>query len=546
MTSSRPTASDPEPWYATNIAEVFREASKAAPDRTAIAWDGEDVSYARLASIAQCIREKIAAEDLVVGILSHRCPLTYAAVQGVLASGAAFVPLHPTTPGPGLARIATQCGLRTIVVGEECAKGLVALLESHRGPLRIVTHGASAILRDIAKLHPHAELVESRTDDHLDLAPADPPRDGTAYIIFTTGSTGEPKGVRVLHRNAARFLESFAETLPMGPTDRVSELCDLTFDMTVQDQLSAWLAKATLVVFPDRFILKPLEFARAKGLTVWSSGPATPAMLEAFGMARPNALPDLRISIFGGEKLTWSTYRSWRSVAPNSLIVNGYGLTETSIALSFFKIPPDFREQDCIQGALPMGRPWSTQRFEIRRPDGSICDPGETGMLWFCGSQVVPGYLDPVKTAERFVERDGEIWFRTGDLVFEGPDGNLYFGGRKDLQVKVMGYMVELGEIESAIGRASGSPWALVEIASPRGIEEIVCVLPSRFAAKKREIRDAVSEMLEPYMIPKSWKFFDDIPLNTSGKVDRAKLRARLDAPSTEPNPSVQAGSPKP
>ncbi|HOX52275.1 MAG TPA: AMP-binding protein, partial [Fibrobacteria bacterium] len=465
----------------------------------------------------------------------HRSPVAYAGIQAIAASGAAFVPLHPTSPVSHNARIRNLSGFDTLIVGPECAEAFVALLPHLDKPLRVVTLGSIDRIRTALSERP--EFVQSiATIDPL--APVTEPAtpfDGTAYIIFTSGSTGMPKGVQVTHSNLRSYLDSYQSLYPILPEDRYSELSDLTFDLSVHDQYVTWQAGATLVVFPDRFNLKPLDYARERGVTVWCSVPAIPTFLESFGLAIPGALPKIRLSLFAGEKLTWNALQTWRKIAPNTRCVNLYGPTEATVVLTHYEVPSDLAESDCFQGGICLGRTFPGQRIEVRRPDGSLCQPMEEGSLWLAGDQVTPGYLDPEKTAERFVLRDGVVWYRTGDLGFLDDRGNYQFIGREDFQVKVMGYRIELGEIEAALLRETGAPWALADVARLRGdMDEIVCVLPAAFASRKKALREGLKNRLEPHMLPKIWKFQDELPLNANGKIDRGALKAQWIAQAKE------------
>jgi non-ribosomal peptide synthetase component F len=307
----------------------------------------------------------------------------------------------------------------------------------------------------------------------------------------------------------------------------LSQFFDLTFDPSVHDIFAAWKVGATSVAIPSRHILDPLEFARERGITVWFSGPSVPIILDNFRAARAGALPDVRLSLFAGEKLTWNAARIWKTIAPSSAIVNAYGPTEATIVITSFTIPDGFSEADCHQGGVPIGKPFAGQTTAILHEDGSPCRPGEEGVLWLAGSQISPGYLDPEKTALSFVERDGRRWYRTGDVVVGAEDGNISYVGRQDLQMKVLGFRVDLGEIEAALLEESGAAFAFVDVARLRdGFEELVCVLPTSCAPRKKAIREALKSQLEPYMIPKVWKFQDDLPLNPNGKIDRAAIKA--------------------
>jgi non-ribosomal peptide synthetase component F len=413
-------------------------------------------------------------------------------------------------------------------VGEECAQAAAKLILLHPEPLEIVVLGRIDEVRAAVGAREGTKLVEIPPDSAVDLAAVpDAPSDGTAYILFTSGSTGIPKGVRVSHANVDRYVSSFLARHPIGPGDRHSQLPDLTFDLSVHDVFVSWKAGAALVVFPAHALLSPVEYARGKDISVWCSGPSVPSMLESFGRVDDDALPTVRLSIFCGEKFTWNALRIWKRVAPGSRNLNLYGPTEATVAIAGYDIPDELSENGCFQGGIPIGKPFPRQQIEVRRGDGSICNPFEQGVLWLGGDQVTTGYLDPERTAESFVEKDGTTWYRTGDIGFADGGGLLSFVGREDLQVKIMGVRVELGEIEGALLLETGASFAIAGVARIRGdMDELFCVLPSAFASRRKSIRNALSSRLEPCMIPRFWKFRDDVPRTRNGKIDRAALKS--------------------
>lgn len=515
----------------STLASLFRDAASRHPERVALVAEEGDLTYAELQRLVERVRRALTADDAPrVGILSHRHPLAYAAVQAILSEGRSYVPMNPGFPAVRNAYIARKAKLSTLVVGEECAEALERLVAELATPLNLVVLGESPRVRALAAKTESVTLVECPPFDGV-LAPlAPPPADGSAYVLFTSGSTGEPKGVRVRQENVLSYVRTFLDLYPIHGDDRLSQTFDLTFDLSVHDQFVTWGAGATLVVYPDKALTAPLAWTRDHGVTVWFSVPSLAAFLESSRQVEPDALPHLRLSLFCGEKLTWKTSRIWRTVAPRSRQANLYGPTEATIAITHFEIPEDFPEERCHQGGIPIGTAYPGQRCEIRRDDGTLCAEGEEGELWLGGDQVTPGYLDePAKTAERFVARDGETWYRTGDLVHADPDGTIQYTGRVDFQVKVMGYRIELGEIEHALLKTSEAAWSLADVAAVRGeIEEIYAVLPVTAAPRKKEIKAALKAALPSYMVPRKLFFAADVPLNSNGKIDRGAIRAQV------------------
>lgn len=513
-----------------NPAQLFQEAAQRSPAHAALVWKGGELSYAALGEQIEALRDGLDLSDSpYVGILAHKSPTAYAAVQAILAQGGTYVPLNPGFPATRNAYILRKAGISSLIVGEECTEALEALLPLLERPLRILVQGDAPELRGLVLANP----------DKLILASVVPARSGTprpvqppakvAYVLFTSGSTGEPKGVQVRPDNILSYVRSLLSLYPISSEDRLSQTFDLTFDLSVHDQFVTWAAGATLVSFPDEALLSPLDWTRSTGVTVWFSVPSLAAFLDSSRQVVPNALPNLRLSLFCGEKLTWKTCQIWKTVAPASRQANLYGPTEATIAITHFEIPESFPETKAFQGGIPIGYAYPGQQAEIRREDGSLCTPGETGGLWLSGDQVTSGYIgEAEKTAARFVARDGVVWYRTGDLVFEDPEVGIQYVGREDFQVKVMGYRIELGEIEHALLQVSGATFTLADVAPRDGTEEIFAVLPAACAARKKEIKTKLKERLPAYMVPRRFLFTDDIPLNANGKMDRGALKARM------------------
>lgn len=514
-----------------SLAGFFRESARRTPDHPALIWQEGQLTYGELEELIRRIATTLGPlEGRMVGILAHRSPTAYAAVQAVLRQGGTYVPLNPAFPAVRNAFIVTRTGMETLVVGKECLDALEELLPLVDSGLRLVADEPSLRLQRLAvRHHPDTKVEIALCAGYDTLWPAG----RLAYVLFTSGSTGEPKGVMVRQENVEAYVHNFLALYPILPQDRLTQTFDLSFDLSMHDQFVCWAAGATLVVFPDKALLSPLEWTARHGVTVWFSVPSVVAFLEGARQVVPDALPAVRLSLFCGEKLTWATSRIWSLVAPRSRQVNLYGPTEATIAITHFEIPHDFPAEQAHLGGIPIGTPYPGQSVQVRRKDGSACACGEIGGLWLGGSQVTDGYLgDETKTAERFVpDAEGAVWYRTGDLVLPEPDGTLQYVGREDFQVKVMGYRIELGEIEHALLEATGAAWALADVACLRGgQEEIFAVLPSHLREGKKSVKTSLRRRLPAYMVPRRFVYLDDVPLNANGKMDRGALRRKLEA----------------
>jgi amino acid adenylation domain-containing protein len=515
-----------------NLAGLFFDTARSHPARTALVLANSALTYEALAERVkrlQALLEPPSEEAAsLVGLFAYRSETAYAGVLAILAAGAAYVPLNPAFPAARNGYIVEKTALRTLVVSGECAGEIREWLSGSVGSFRLVSlerdpalEAIASEFRDRVTLH----VATSRSSSAVREVSPDAP----AYVLFTSGSTGNPKGVVVRHFNVRRYLENVLELYPVLPEDRVSQTFDLTFDLSVHDLFTTWAVGAALVVYPPSALAAPIPFTREQGVTVWFSVPSLAAFLESSRQIERDGMPAVRMSFFCGEKLTFNTLQVWKSVAPRSRVVNLYGPTETTIAITHFEAPDEFSEEEALNGAVPIGRELRGQEAEVRREDGTCSELGETGALFLAGDQITAGYLgEPELTRARFVPRDGKTWYRTGDLAVRREPGRLEFVGREDFQVKVMGYRVELGEIEHALMKASGAAHAVADVAVVRnGIEEIFAALPLSALPRKKETRRQMKALLPAYMLPRHYFFTDDFPLNANGKIDRKALRER-------------------
>lgn len=508
----------------SNLADLFFAAASCAPDREALVFHDFSLSYGQLAVYARRLGSLLDArrDAPYCGVLAQRSATAFAGVLAVLAGGCAYVPLSPSFPALRNRDIAAAAGLRTLLVGPECVEALRALLAVSATPFRILTLEREPAVEELVR-GCSGRLEYSWAPSTPTLVTARSVSDeAIAYVLFTSGSTGKPKGVMVRHRNVQRYVQNFRELYPIRADDRLSQMFELTFDLSVHDMFVSWAAGATLVVCPSA---DPLSFARAQRVSVWFSVPSVAVMLDNLRQAEPGALPDLRLSLFCGEPLTYNTWRVWRSVAPRSRVVNLYGPTETTIAIAHFEVPEAFSESQTVGGVIPIGRAFAAQQLTIRRPDASSCELGEAGALWLSGDQLSAGYLDaPQLTSERFTVHG----YHTGDRALCDAAGCAHFLGREDNQVKIMGYRVELSEVEHALMQVSGAAYAMADIFVRDGIEELVAVLPAALRDQKRLIREALALRLPAYMLPRRYMFASQFPRNASGKLDRKALRQQL------------------
>lgn len=505
------------------------------PDRPALEYDGAILTYAELFERAAAVAAALAQaepEPRLACVFAHRSITAYVGVLGALLSGKGYVPLNHAFPPLRTRTMLVRSGARALVADAASTDQLDTVLEGV-DPLTIILPDRD----DVAQLRekwPQHDVLGAR-----DLLPGQPgvsevgPGD-IAYLLFTSGSTGEPKGVGVTHANVRHFIQTVSERYAIDESDRLTQTFDLTFDPSVFDMFVAWGRGACLCAMPQHAFLRPDRYLERARPTVWFGVPSLALLMRRLGLLTPDRYRGLRWSLFCGEALPVAVAEEWARSAPGSTVENLYGPTELTITCVAYRWDAVRGPAEAEHGVVPIGLP-------LRGMDAVVVDPqmreveiGALGELLMTGPQLTPGYWnDPERTAAAFVRlqgRDG-LWYRTGDLVRRPVDGApLVYLGRLDHQVKVRGFRVELGEVEAALRDVSGHPEAVV-IGWPRadtGPTGLVGFLVG--AVDEQTVIARVAERLPHYMVPDAIQSLDKLPTNASGKIDRDALAKMLDA----------------
>jgi amino acid adenylation domain-containing protein len=513
--------------------------AQSRPDAPALHWKGTTQTYGELEHLANrlawmLIQQGCARGDRV-GLLLPKGPLAIAAMLAVLKADCSYTPLDPYNPATRIARVLgaleCQCVLAVASTGELLVNALqqlrqaglpvpsVGLLESGIDP---ACCGAQFVLDDLAACP--AEPPESRNDGE------DP-----AHILFTSGSTGIPKGVIISHANVIHFVEWAVQHFGLRPTDRLSGHSPLHFDLSTFDIYGTLAAGATLYPIPQEANLLPHKlalFIEDAALTQWFSVPSILNHMAKLDVVRPGAFPSLRRLLWCGERFPTSGLRYWMQRLPQVQFTNLYGPTETTIASSYYRVPSCPRDE---REEIPIGQGCDSEELLVLDPELRPVPPGETADLYIRGPGLSPGYWrDPERTAAAFIpnpfsNQPGDRLYRTGDLAKVDDQGRILLIGRADSQVKIRGYRIELGEIEAALdGIAELQESAVVPVGSD-GFEGnlLCCTYVPRPGGEVAPtiLRQKLAEVLPGYMLPSRWKRLDRLPLNQNGKTDRRALR---------------------
>jgi amino acid adenylation domain-containing protein len=510
--------------------------ARARPSATAIVFNRERLAYGALEEasnrLAHLLRETGCRRGDRVGLLMPKTPGAIVAMLGVLKADAIYVPMDPASPAARHARLLEvsdcQCILAAGLVGENIRGALDAADLARRPMIGWLDDGpppdieADFGARDLAAQPATAPAYANSGDD-------------VAHILFTSGSTGLPKGVMITHASVLHFIRWARGYFGTTDTDRISQHPPLHFDLSTFDVYGTLSAGAELHLVPPELNLLPprlAQFMRDAALTQWFSVPSALNLMAKFDAVRQGDFPSLRRVLWCGEALPTPTLMYWMRRLPHVRFTNLYGPTETTIASSYYTVPrcpTDEREP------IPIGGACAGEELLIL--DGQLrpAPAGEIGDLYLRGVGLSPGYWgDHEKTRSAFLPCPGgsgprDRIYKTGDLARRGSDGFVYFIGRADTQIKSRGYRIELGEIEAALHSLPALQESAVVAIPSEGFEgSLICcayVPAAGHDATASALRKSLTALVPGYMLPARWMRLELLPKNENGKIDRPRLR---------------------
>jgi amino acid adenylation domain-containing protein len=476
------------------------------------------------------IKEGVRRGDRV-GLLLNKSVETVLGIFAILKTGAAYVPLDPSAPARRIGFIIQNCGIRCLLT-KKAKLAIVKDAFPEPGLLHLV------LLLDEMPERVDVELREVRirfrqeaAQESNDLSEDSAINTDLAYILYTSGSTGNPKGVMISHLNAFTFVNWAHECFGIRATDRLSNHAPFHFDLSIFDLFAGIKAGAAVHLVPDTITWFPGDLVRwieTHQITVWYSVPSALTLLVLHGGLKLGQFPHLRLILFAGEVFPVKHLRSLMHLLPHAEFCNLYGPTETNVCTYYY-----VREIPEGSASVPIGKACANTEVFALNDNLERTKPGEVGELYVRGSSVMKGYWGlPEKTREVVLDWEDasghrEHIYRTGDLVLLGDDGNYRFVGRKDHMIKSRGYRIELGEVEAAL------------YSHPQVKEAVVLAIPDELAGHRlRAIlvcsqgqTPATSDVLQhcarripKYMIPEAIEFRQELPKTSTGKIDRQRL----------------------
>lgn len=476
-----------------------------------------------------------------IGVLGNRESTSYLSILASIFAQKTFIPLNIRFPVKKLLFILNKSDLDSIYIADEALDIAISLLKDAAikytiyargdGILKLKQSGICANFVDIDTIFSqNLQITTQEYRDLLDTTYKDVIENTNTplYIIFTSGTTGDPKGVEISYLNMLSYVKATKSALNLLNTDIFSQISDLTFDIAQGDIFNTLFNGSTLVVVPPQYLFTFISYLKDKKVSVCQMVPSAITLEQKFSLLDKGALSDLRVCVLIGEALHSNQAQAMQKCAINACIYNMYGPTEATVAVSYYK----YDKNVDIKGIVPIGYALDgTYLALINDKNEIVLDKGE---IVIKGKQLSSGYYkNDLKNKQSFVYINGERYYKTGDIgsyLTKNNKSILIYHGRFDDEIKINGFRVSMLEIDEAFSTISNVPCLCVPIFDEDlTVKSISLVLQdSGESIDKKAIKTQLSDILPYYMLPQDIIFVDEIPHNANGKLDRKALIKKL------------------
>jgi amino acid adenylation domain-containing protein len=516
------------------IYDLARVRAECTPDKQAVVLNDQSVTYGELEQTSNRLAGALIEFGLLPGdriaLCMDKTPMAVTAMLGVSKAGGIVVPVDVQNPPDRFKQILKSADPVFILTDEKGVKLCLSAHFDHQHRISWIHLGQQGLPADISNI-PLMQL--SDLDSFKDVAHASVRNENSPlHILFTSGSTGQPKGVVITHRNVLTFLNWAVPYFDMTPDSRVSCHSPLHFDLSTFDLYGTMMAGCTVYLIPSYLNVMPAgisNFILQNHLTQWFSVPSILSYMARNGALPESGFPSLQHLIWCGEVFSGEDLGTWLQRLPGVTFTNLYGPTEATIASSFYRVES---ASEALQD-IPIGRACDGEELLILDEHLNQVEDGVQGDLYISGEGLSPGYWrDSEKTETQFIhfrQADGAVRriYKTGDLATRRMDGMILFHGRSDYQIKSRGYRIELGEIETALADLTLLREFAVVPVHMNGFEgtAIGCayVASAQGDITPAALRKHLKQKVPHYMIPQLWEAFGMLPRNSNGKIDRKK-----------------------
>lgn len=516
------------------LSDLLVQSAAAFPERPAVQGQNGTWTYQQLHHfsdvIARRLFETTGVQKQRIGIYMAKSPEAVAAMFGVLKSGACYVPLDPQAPTGRLKLIIKDCWIEILITSIQKQTALAEIVQPG-SPVQMVIYVDYDGQQNVTSWPILTVVLNPATDVSFQtLVYPDYTESALAYILYTSGSTGQPKGVMISHRAAWAFVEWAASVLQLSETDRFASHAPFHFDLSVFDIYVAILKGGCICLVPSGLSIFPkslADFIERESITIWYSVPSILIQLVLYGGLQDRRLHALKYIIFAGEVFPTKYLAQLMDQVPNAEYYNWYGPTETNVCTYHAVI-----EAPVVGKTVPIGKACSGQHLYIVDETRHLCPTGEMGELWVNGPTLMEGYWnDPEKTVHSLLDNPFSVTpqkvYRTGDLVRWNETGELEYHGRHDHMIKSRGYRIEIGEIEAILHKhPEVREAAVVGVPDEQIGKRIKAVLSLQPNSRLTEvlIKQYCAQHLPSYMIPDLIQLTPNLPRTSTNKIDRKKL----------------------